>query len=212
MTDRATSPADYWNGRAEAFGRDLKTLAYGSQRTQARKFDVLISAIKTRRVRILDVGCGFGDLYFHMTRLGFEVDYTGVDIAGRIVELAREAHQELRIVHGDVLAADVFPGEQFDHVLSTGINCAVHGRNVELEREMLSWMFSRCTSGTAMGLQSAIYLDRHPAESGDQAGWYSDPVALCGYALKTLTPWVTMRHDYMPHDFTLFLSREASIA
>lgn len=216
MSSRSNSPADYWNQRAVEYGHDLKTLAYGSKQTQQRKFDVLISGMKEsgmpgmkdRRVRVLDVGCGFGDLYFHMTERGYEVDYSGVDISERIVELARQAHPELRITGGDLLCDTVFPGEQFDYVVSTGINCAVHGRNFELERDMLKSMFARCTKSVAMGLQSAMYLQRHPEASSDNRAWFSDPAALCEYALKTVTPWVTLRHDYMPHDFTLFLFRE----
>jgi cyclopropane fatty-acyl-phospholipid synthase-like methyltransferase len=212
VSSPSNSPADYWNQRAVEYGHDLKTLAYGSKQTQQRKFDVLISGMKGRRVRVLDVGCGFGDLYFHMTDRGYDVDYSGVDISERIVELARQAHPELRITSGDLLHDDLFPGEQFEYVVSTGINCAVHGRNLELEREMLTSMFARCTKGVAMGLQSAIYLHRNPEANSDNRAWFSDPAGLCEFALKTVTPWATLRHDYMPHDFTLFLFREPCYA
>jgi SAM-dependent methyltransferase len=211
MTERAASPADYWNDRAERFGYDLRTLAYGSRQTQARKFEVLVSAVPAAtRVRVLDVGCGFADLHSYMTARGFDVDYAGVDISERIVELARAARPELRIVHGDLLADDIFPGESFDYVVSSGINCAAHGRNEGLERDMLARMFARCTRSVAMGLQSSVYLERHP-EKADSTSWYSDPAALAEFALRQVTPWVTLRHDYMPHDFTLFLFREAQV-
>lgn len=207
MPDRSPSSAEYWNRRASEFGDDLKTLAYGSRQTQERKFDILISAVAGKRISVLDVGCGFGDLYFHMVARGFELDYCGVDISASIAGLAKERHPELRIVHGDLLGEDPLPGETFDYVLSTGINCARHERNHDLERAMLRDMFSRSTRAAAMGLQSAVYLRRHPEKQSPDS-WYSDPAALCEFALNEITPWVTLRHDYMPHDFTLFLFHE----
>lgn len=208
MKNETKTPDDYWNQRAREYGYDLKTLAYGSKLTQERKFDVLISGIKGKRIKILDVGCGFGDLYFHMTQRGYMVDYLGVDVSEQIVKLARKSHPELRIINGDLLQEDLFAGEKFDYVLSTGINCVVHGQNFELEREMISQMFCLCTKGVAIGLQSAIYLQSNPEAASDTTSWYSDPVSLCEYALKNISPWANLRHDYMLHDFTIFLYRE----
>jgi len=208
MTNAPSNPADYWNARALEFGHDLKTLAYGSKATQERKFDVLLSAIREQHFSLLDIGCGFADLYVHMRARGYDVDYTGVDVSGEIVALAKSAHPELRILHGDLLEDDLIPGEQFDYVASTGINCAVNGRNDATERALLHTAFARCTRAAMVGLQSSIYRHRHPDKAADPQSWFSDPAALCDYALKNITPWVTLRHDYMPHDFTLFLFRE----
>lgn len=207
-----SSPADYWNERALRFGHDLKTLAYGSKATQERKFDVLLSAIPERRVTLLDIGCGFADLYTHMRARGYDITYTGVDIAAEIVALARAAHPELRILAGDVLGGDLIAGERFEYVVSTGINCAVNGHNEAIERALLRTAFDRSTRAAIIALQSSVYLQSHPEAAADGTSWFSDPTALCDYALKNITPWVALRHDYMPHDFTLFLFREPRLA
>ncbi|CDN13322.1 hypothetical protein RintRC_4207 [Richelia intracellularis] len=42
-------------------------------------------------------------------------------------------------------------------------------------------------------------------ESGE---FYADPLATVKFC-RTLTPWVILRHDYMQHDFTIYMYRES---
>lgn len=207
MTDSQNGQAVVWDARARQFGLDLKTLAYGSKRTQNRKFTILTSSLPKERVTLLDVGCGFGDLKQFLADRGHHVDYYGVDISPGVVDLAIQGHPDRRIICADILHDTVFEGMSFDYVVSTGINCFNHGRNYDLEREMLRVMFDLCNREAIIGLQSAVSAWRQGEDESGKS-WYTDPGDYLNHALRTLTPWANLVHDYMMHDFTLFLMKE----
>ena len=69
-------------------------------------------------------------------------------------------------------------------------------------QRVLSVMYASCERGVAFNSLSAW------DEVNKKLGYFSaDPeetVAFC----RTLTPFIMLRHDYLPHDFTMFLYRE----
>lgn len=70
------------------------------------------------RARILDIGCGPGDMRAHLPR---GVDYVGVDISPAYIERARERYgQSAQFRVGDATALGVDLGE-FDIVLAFGV-------------------------------------------------------------------------------------------
>ena len=65
------------------FGYDPRTLGWDKGK-QMLRFGVLTSQIELRGKRILDIGCGFGDLNKLLCeRCGDEYRYLGVDLGGR---------------------------------------------------------------------------------------------------------------------------------
>ena len=65
--------------------------------------------------RILEVGCGTGNLTGELIRLGYEV--VGVDASEGMLEIARKKLPGVRFVRADVRDMDL--GEQYDAVVST---------------------------------------------------------------------------------------------
>jgi len=76
----------------------------------------------SRGLRILEIGCGLGTDGAQFAKAG--ADYTGVDLTGAAVELARK-HFELLGLRGNFRAADAenldFADESFDLVYSHGV-------------------------------------------------------------------------------------------
>lgn len=58
---------------------------------------------------VADLGCGPGRVTAHLTLLGLSA--FGVDLSPRMVELAREAHPELRFMEGSMTALDISDNE-----------------------------------------------------------------------------------------------------
>jgi SAM-dependent methyltransferase len=46
------------------------------------------------RATLLDVGCGFGGLLDYAQQHGYQLDYTGIDIVGEMVERGRVLHHQ----------------------------------------------------------------------------------------------------------------------
>ena len=118
--------AGRWLERAYGAGAPLPT----SYPVGARRVRVALELVAERlggtRGRVLDVGCGGGDLCFEAAQLGFEA--TGVDIAeGMIVEAERrradvppDVRARTRFVVGDVLDLAA-PRDTVDAVTALGL-------------------------------------------------------------------------------------------
>ena len=110
---------------------------------------------------------------------------------------ARIAHPDMRFEHCDILAEpDRFKA---DYVMSSGI---FHLGDAPLMQRVLAAMFGACKKGVAFNTLSSW------DESGSQKRFFCadqlETLAFC----RTLTPHILMRHDYLPHDFTVFLFRD----
>jgi SAM-dependent methyltransferase len=188
--------AAYYDEQVRRFGNDVRALDWGSRRTQHLRFDVLTAGLIAPGRRVLDVGCGLGDL---ATFLPPDVDYLGVDIAAGMVETARSLHPERRFETGHLLEPSFAPGP-FDVVVASGIFAK---RDHEPERyleAMVEAMWARAR--VAVGFNSLSAWGGEPEEGEFQA----DPARTLAFC-RTLTPFVALRHDYLPHDFTVHLHR-----
>lgn len=67
--------------------------------------------------RVLDAGCGTGRMIAHLHSLGSGLSVTGLDLSPQMLEQARAAHPEARLVEGE-LAAMPFAEGEFDGVLA----------------------------------------------------------------------------------------------
>jgi SAM-dependent methyltransferase len=189
--------ASYYDEQVRRFGDDVRSLDWGSRRTQRLRFAVLTAGLLEPGRSILDVGCGLGDL---AGVLPPEIDYLGVDIAQGMVDTARSAQPTRRFEVGHLLEPSFAPGP-FDLVVASGI-FAKRGDEPERYLEaMVAAMWSRAAVAVAFNSLSAW------GGSPDEDEFQADPLSTLRFC-RTLTPFVELRHDYLPHDFTVRLFRE----
>lgn len=193
---------DFFENLLGRYGYSVKSLAYGSEESQRKKFEVLTQIGDLSNATILDVGCGFGDLYDFLKNKGLKVDYWGCDISPKMIELAKEKRPFLRFEVADILTwAD---RERFDYVLSTGFNCVKTGNNESLLRKMIEKMYGLCRIGVAVGMVSTYQTNQN------EQTYYASPEDVFSYCMS-LCKRVVLRHDYMPHDFTIYLYKREII-
>jgi hypothetical protein len=120
-----------------------------------------------------------------------------------MVALARERFPQ---VADNLREKDLFSVEpsqsSFDWVVCSGsLN---YGHDQAAYEQAIRLMFSLAKIGAAFNVLS-IYADFM------EAGYfYASPEETFRFC-RTLTPWVTLIHDYMPHDFTVILRRERQV-
>ena len=166
---------------------------------QEEHYRWLLDAGDLSGTRILDFGCGKGDLYGFLRDHGVAVDYTGFDINGSLIALAREKFPGARFEVFDIDRDRL--DEDFDYVLLCGVfNLEVQGVQDSI-RSTLRRLFGRCRTCLAYnGLSS-----HNPKK--DFELHYSSPEELVAFAIQELSPYVSLRHDRMDYDFTLFVYR-----
>jgi len=73
-------------------------------------------------IRILDIGCAHGDLYYALKKKFGDIDYTGIDVSEPLIRRGRQLFPEPNLILGNILDDDnLVAKESFDLVLSTGV-------------------------------------------------------------------------------------------
>jgi len=186
-----------YENRLEQYGASHKTVGWGSGSSQELRFFELFREIDPRRLRILDVGCGLGDLvpFLDKTTKG-DYEYVGIDIAPALVDKARELHgaDNRSFVCGDLLEWQ--DEEIFDiAVLSGALNFRV-ADNQALAEAVLHRMFEKTTQGVCANFLSS-YVDYELPKN-----FHYKPETLFAFA-RTLSKRTRLNHDYPLWEFTL---------
>jgi SAM-dependent methyltransferase len=149
----------------------------------------------------MDVGCGFGDLIPWLVGQKMAPHrYIGIEQVEAALRKAQANWMPwVEFVCGDFLDLDL---PVADYVLGSGLFFLDHDDWEEYVEKTLCKMLDLARMGVAVNFLSAMT----PLPNGEN--FYADPCHMFRVA-KSLTPWVTLRHDYRENDFTLYLYREA---
>jgi SAM-dependent methyltransferase len=99
-------PAEYlepYRRAASRHGDRFASLLWASPKTQAARFDAICRMADMRGRRVLDAGCGRGDLMDFLMERGIEpAEYIGIEAVDELVAAAmRKNLPRAQIVHGD---------------------------------------------------------------------------------------------------------------
>lgn len=145
---------------------------------------------------ILDVGCGFGDLYGYLSEQGIRVDYTGVDINRNFIRTAKEIYPDAHFIEADFEEALI--RGKYDWSFASGIFNLKIDDNRSFIENTLRKMFKLSKRGLA-----ADFLDAGLAMKG-WGLYYQDPQAMLDLC-NEFSDHVLMRHDYLPSDFCVYV-------
>lgn len=188
----------FYNKMIKRHGTDVKSLGYKSQLSQRKRFNILCGIADLEGRSILDVGCGMGDLYAYLKERFHSFEYKGVDISKGMIAGAKKKYPDAQFEVGDALQ---LKGKKYDYVLGTGVDGFFTGHNMEVTRQLIGRMYGMCRIGTAISMLSAY------SQRPDPISWYAPPEEIFTWCMG-ITRRVILRHDYMPHDFAVYLYRE----
>lgn len=194
------STVAHFTALAEAHGVDARALDWRGRESQELRFSVLARIGIAPEARVLDVGCGQGDLLPWLRARGFAGTYLGVDITPSMVATARQRFPDARFERVDLLAEDTPAPGRFDVVLASGIFYRRAVAPDTFMRAMVARMFALAEHGLAFNSLSTWAAGRDPGE------FYADPAAVLAWC-RAITPWVALLHDYHPGDFTVLMRR-----
>lgn len=167
---------------------------------QVAHYLALLDAGDIRGKKVLDFGCGKGDFYQFLKDRNIEVHYTGFDINERLIALARQKFPECCFRVFDIDRDDF--EDDFDYIFLCGVfNLRVEGID-EMIWGTLRKLFQRCRIGLALNALSA----HNPIK--DFELHYVSPEELFSFAVKNLSPCVSLRQDRIFYDFTMFVYRD----
>ena len=94
---------EWYSQLFKKYGYNRRSLGWGSRKgKQSVQFEALCQIGDISNSSILDVGCGFGDLYAYLKYRGTRVNYTGVDINPDIVFMGKKIYPGIKLEVRDI--------------------------------------------------------------------------------------------------------------
>ena len=66
-----TPVSKFYNQKYKQYGNSLKSIGWSNKKDQDLRFEKLLLNYDLKNKVILDVGCGFGDLYFYIKYVSY---------------------------------------------------------------------------------------------------------------------------------------------
>jgi len=183
---------------------DYKILGWESEEAQNMRFDILISHLKIDGKKILDVGCGLGNLLEYINSKNIEVSYTGVDILEGMIESAKRKNLKGSFYCVDIFSDSPFEKESFDIVYASGIFNLNLGNNEEFFREALAHFFD------LSGRFIVFNLLHYKSPDRDDTYYYFNPdeVVEIIRGMACSFKKVQIVENYLQNDFTVICEKE----
>lgn len=205
---------DYFEGLLDQHGENHLALDWNSPNSQKLRYQVikelLVYGHKSANISVLDVGCGFGDLYGFLKAEGLlkrqRIKYRGVDIAPKIINVAKKKYADANFLVQDVLADRSI--KKVDYVFCSGIfNIRTMDRvdHFEFVKNMLLRMYDLVNYGVAVNFLSEGALPlSDPEDLNSGRYFYFQPEEIVKFC-RFFASRQILRHDYHPGDFTVYL-------
>ncbi|GHS89491.1 hypothetical protein FACS189487_09800 [Campylobacterota bacterium] len=108
-----------YKGLFSKFGASRRSLHWNSEDNQIVRFEQLLKAGDLNGAKILDIGCGLGDLYGFFQDRNICVDYYGVDIVPEFINAAQKRFLSAKFEVRNILKLPL--NSCYDYVYASGI-------------------------------------------------------------------------------------------
>ncbi|MDG6218719.1 MAG: class I SAM-dependent methyltransferase [Candidatus Thermoplasmatota archaeon] len=190
--------------RYQTFGYSPKTLGWGKNGRQELRFSILTQVGDLNGKTVLDVGCGFGDLYGFLKTKGWFGSYIGIDFVDELIQEGKKRYPDAEFIIGDF--ENIVIEQKIDYIISSGMF------NFRLETEdnwtyidrMLRKMLAIASNAVAVDFMTSWVDYQHPI------AFHADPCLLL-QKISQLTRRFVIRGDYMPYEYSLYLYDDKQI-
>jgi len=184
----------YYNEVVTRHGVSAQGVHWNSQATQYKRFEVLLSMLDMNEYSsVVDVGCGFADLYLYIqeNEMPFST-YIGLEVMeSMVVEARNRVECEIRVA--DVLS-DALPKADY-YICSGAMNI--------LTRDETYLFIKRCLEASDKG----FVFNMLEGEDESMVYNYFKPKEIEMFA-KELGVSYTMKKGYLSRDFTVLLAKQ----
>ena len=163
---------------------------------QLARFAALTDHVDLIGQRVLDIGCGVGDLLTHLQNRHIECEYLGVDLIESVIVEARRRHPGATFLAGDIFD----PAMELPHAADVIFTSGVFNLDVGNNRDFLPVALDRLWSLTGRTLVFNLLHARTPEKADYCIYWAPEDI------LDMLAGWdaqINIIDDYLPNDFTV---------
>lgn len=199
MTLNNSRNVNFFSKLVKKYGNNYKSVNWGSIDSQELRFKKLFEIGNLEKNSILDVGCGIGDMYSYIQKNKINVEYSGLDITPKMIELCKDRFPQNKNQFNciDILTLDS-ASMQYDYVFASGIFYLLNEDPLEIALELIHKMFSFSRKGLAFNSLSSW------SKKIEDTEFYMDPIEIL-QRLKNHYSRIAFMHNYHPSDFTIYL-------
>ena len=181
------------------YGHHPNALLWSGVKIQYLRFEQLAKVGIQSGDSLLDVGCGFADLYFYLRQQGVDTQYQGIDIVKDFINKAQSIYPSAKLSTNDIFSLDPKP-ESVDYVMLSGALNYVFDDAQAVAKQTVEKMFATCKKGMAFNL---LDNDDQWSSSRDDLQTYSKQKVVSW--VKDITPYYQLIDNYLDNDFTLLV-------
>jgi len=200
--------AQHYSEKFSLHGPSSEGVDWGADKSKMLlRYDKMLSVLDYKagnKPSLLDVGCGYGGFRQYAISKNIDLDYTGIDVAGNMIEWATANVPSGNFIHGDIL--DYKLGREFDYVVCNGIltqKLETAGLLMDqFAAQLIRQMFSLCTVGIAFNVMTSKvnYYSNNL--------YYRNPAELFSWCLSEISTHIKLDHSYPLYEYTIYLYRK----
>lgn len=186
--------------RINRLGPVVQALGWRDGAQQQLRFEVIADFMDfSNTLSVLDIGCGFGDLYKFFLKIKPDIKYKGCDLSPQVVEIASSQNKLGSFEVRDISMKPYAEGE-FDYILMSGIFNYKINNNIKYLEETIELAFKFSRKGIIFNLITDFVDYKTP-----ELYYYSpeEVFRLC----RKLSRSISLRHDYPLYEFTIFVKK-----
>ncbi len=177
----------FYNRHLKDFGDAPQTVRWTPE-GQRRRFETLLKiAGDFSGKKILDFGCGKGDLYEFIKERDISINYCGIDVNENLIKLAKSKYPETEFIVVDLEESE------FERVFDVIFICGVFNLRIagieESMKNVLKKLFRLCKEALHVNLLS-YYIAQRNVEL-----FYVKPEEIMKFAITELSRSVTLMHE-----------------
>lgn len=181
---------------------DYYILGWESEEAQKSRFEKLVGNIELNGAKILDIGCGTGNLLEYIGSGFSNYKYTGIDVLPHMIERAKKKGLNGQFYCMDIFKNNPFTAGAFDVIFSSGIFNLNLGNNEKFLEEALE-VFVHLSSGN---IAFNLLWDKSTDKDARYFYFSPDEVYL-RISDKYSSGWnIAIEKGYLSNDFTVRLS------
>lgn len=132
---------EFYSKRHNKIGNKIEAVGWSSKKNQLLRFDLLTRHIKNKE-SLLDFGCGFGDMYFFLTKKNQKIQYFGYDIHN-----FQKSKSKINFIRKVGI-------KKFDHICCSGVFTLKTKHSNFYTIYKLSELFKKCKKSLAVNFLS----------------------------------------------------------
>ena len=173
------------------------SLDWDTKENQLKRFEIFSKIGDLNGKKILDVGCGLGDLYGFLIKKYKGIDYCGIDIAPKMIASARHKYPKARFENKEATEIN----EKFDYIFASGSLTFAVKQHKKYYLELIKKMYDLAKHGVAFNM-----LDQKVYRANDLYLTY-DPMKILEFC-RTFAKDTKIITGYVEGDFTVYLYKK----